>query len=413
MPSTEHSTIPAIRVGEETQEPLTREALYEAVWRTPMRTLARRYGCSDRGLAKACERYRIPVPPRGFWAKLAVGQRVRRPTLPKLTAGELQALPDVELPTPSQRAPAPGTAAAAVAAETLTAGNRIQVRDTLHGAHPLVVQTREMLESAAPDDRGILHPDGRGYHTKTGALAVHVSKPQIHRALRIFDALLKAIESNGWTVRCPAKTENRGTGITLLGEEVPICIEEKVKRFDRPRVDKRVTKGHSYDMGRGPYTTISVEPYPRWGYEQLGQLALRVPSYSSPLLQIADGNTQKLDDRLDEFIVGVVKLAERQAERRRAWAEEERQREQVRQRRQDLERQRAEEAARLVRLRQDAAEWREAEVIRGFIAAAIATEINPSAERKHYFEWALAQAGALDPLVRTSDAATPPRDAEA
>ena len=402
MPSTEQSTITAIRIGEEMQEPLTREALYEAVWRTPMRTLARRYGCSDRGLAKACERYRIPVPPRGFWAKVAVGQRVHRPALPKLTAGELQTLPSVELPIPSQRAPAPGSAAAAVADETLKTGKRIQVRDTLHGAHPLVVKTREMLESAAPDDRGILHPDGRGYHTKSGALAVHVSKPQVHRALRIFDALLKAIESNGWTVRCPAKTENRGTGITLLGEEVPICIEEKVKRFDRPRVDKRVTKGHSYDTGRGPYTTISVEPYPRWGYEQLGQLALRVPSYSSPLLQVADGNTQKIEDRIDEFIVGVVKLAERQAERRRAWVEEERQREQERQRRRDIEHQRAEEAARLEKLRREAAEWREAEDIRAFVAAAMATAKNSSAERLCYLEWALAQADALDPLVKGS-----------
>ena len=42
----------------------TREELYEDVWSQPMLTLARRYGMSDRGLAKLCSRHRIPVPGR-------------------------------------------------------------------------------------------------------------------------------------------------------------------------------------------------------------------------------------------------------------------------------------------------------------------------------------------------------------
>ena len=55
---------------------LTREELYALVWTEPIQKLARRYGMSDRGLGKLCEREGIPVPPRGWWAKRAAGKRL-------------------------------------------------------------------------------------------------------------------------------------------------------------------------------------------------------------------------------------------------------------------------------------------------------------------------------------------------
>jgi hypothetical protein len=63
---------------------LSRQELYDLLWKTPATKLARQYGISDVGLAKICKRHDIPRPPRGHWAKLANGKRVRRPPLPKL-----------------------------------------------------------------------------------------------------------------------------------------------------------------------------------------------------------------------------------------------------------------------------------------------------------------------------------------
>lgn len=42
---------------------LTREQLYERVWTTAMRYLAREYGLPDVGLAKICTAHDIPRPP--------------------------------------------------------------------------------------------------------------------------------------------------------------------------------------------------------------------------------------------------------------------------------------------------------------------------------------------------------------
>ena len=67
---------------------LSRQELFERVWSTPVMTLAEEWGMSGRGLGKACKRLNVPVPPRGYWAKVHAGHRVRRPKLPRLAEGE-------------------------------------------------------------------------------------------------------------------------------------------------------------------------------------------------------------------------------------------------------------------------------------------------------------------------------------
>ena len=65
----------------------TRQQLYELVWSGPMTTLATSMGISGVGLAKACRRGDIPVPPRGYWARLNAGQRTVRTPLPLRAPG--------------------------------------------------------------------------------------------------------------------------------------------------------------------------------------------------------------------------------------------------------------------------------------------------------------------------------------
>ncbi len=69
---------------------LTRRQLFDRVWETPGSKLASEFGVSDVGLAKICKRHQIPRPPRGYWAKLSHGKRVRRARLPDLDDEALQ-----------------------------------------------------------------------------------------------------------------------------------------------------------------------------------------------------------------------------------------------------------------------------------------------------------------------------------
>lgn len=64
-----------------------RAELFERVWSLPMSKLAEGWGISGNGLKKVCRWVQIPVPPRGYWAKLKAGHRLKRPSLPALPDG--------------------------------------------------------------------------------------------------------------------------------------------------------------------------------------------------------------------------------------------------------------------------------------------------------------------------------------
>lgn len=66
----------------ETIQSFTREELYQLVWSESMIQLAKRFGLSDVGLAKACRRAAIPVPERGYWAKRQAGKPTIQQALP-------------------------------------------------------------------------------------------------------------------------------------------------------------------------------------------------------------------------------------------------------------------------------------------------------------------------------------------
>ena len=59
-----------------------RATLYEEDWSEPLTLLGPRYGLSDVGLAKLCDRLLIPRPGVGYWTKLEHGKAPTRPPLP-------------------------------------------------------------------------------------------------------------------------------------------------------------------------------------------------------------------------------------------------------------------------------------------------------------------------------------------
>ena len=65
-----------------------RDELYKQVWEEPMIRLAPKYGLSDVGLRKICNKLRVPTPPVGYWVKISHGYKIPIAPLPKLKFGE-------------------------------------------------------------------------------------------------------------------------------------------------------------------------------------------------------------------------------------------------------------------------------------------------------------------------------------
>ncbi len=62
-----------------------REELYRRVWEKPVTEVAREEQISDVALRKRCKALEVPLPPRGYWAKLNTGKPVHKTELTKRT----------------------------------------------------------------------------------------------------------------------------------------------------------------------------------------------------------------------------------------------------------------------------------------------------------------------------------------
>src|ERR1700730_13295380 len=66
---------------------MTRLTLFERVWSGPLTVLAPQFAISDVALKNTCRKFDIPVPPRGYWAKLKAGKRTTKTPLPPRAPG--------------------------------------------------------------------------------------------------------------------------------------------------------------------------------------------------------------------------------------------------------------------------------------------------------------------------------------
>jgi hypothetical protein len=151
---------------------LSREDLYELVWSKPMRELAKDFGISDVALAKRCRGLGIPVPGRGYWARLDAGQAPHRPKLPErksewrdhraLTVAPAQeALPAIRSP-----------------AEALQEAERIQRADAAWLAEHIAFESRPDSLIQVPSATKIWSPGIRSIRDELqkAAMEMHASR---------------------------------------------------------------------------------------------------------------------------------------------------------------------------------------------------------------------------------------------
>ncbi|MDO4319448.1 MAG: hypothetical protein Q4C34_02620 [Bacteroidales bacterium] len=61
---------------------VSRQGLYDRLWAEPMRTVCNGFGIDYKTIKAICARHDIPLPPQGYWSKLAFGKLVAITPLP-------------------------------------------------------------------------------------------------------------------------------------------------------------------------------------------------------------------------------------------------------------------------------------------------------------------------------------------
>ena len=187
---------------------LTRSELYQLVWSIPVLQLSKQFGISNVGLSKICKRYNIPRPPRGYWAKIESGQKIKKTRLP---AGNNSEIIEIKkYPNISN----PETHLAGLPSDDI----QVKVPDSLRGAHPLVKQSSETLKSVEPDHLGILMSQ------KGDCLDISVSKKALRRALLIMEGLIRALES----LEGHVFLDDESTQVKILDLTIQISMSEEI-----------------------------------------------------------------------------------------------------------------------------------------------------------------------------------------
>lgn len=230
--------------------PVTRTELHARVWQTPLSRLAPELGLSDNGLRKLCQRHDIPVPARGYWARLAAGQKVKPSKLPRPEDDSPLALPS---PRETRRRvevlrKATITKGAVREAKASAEVLNAELRLTLCGCHQIVRNTeRFFAEAAAKIERrkkeaakrrpfgGPQFAEIPAFQTLNGRLApddpgclrIVATLRKIDWILRFHDALIRALALHGCNVEARQLNRSHIVEIHGSGERAGLSFAEE------------------------------------------------------------------------------------------------------------------------------------------------------------------------------------------
>ena len=379
---------------------MTRDELHDLVWSVPMQCLAKSFGISDVALAKHCRKANVPVPPRGWWARKEAGQRVHVTPLPPLPIGSLPHPVGLSMPAEFAKPRPPGAERADAdapptfpdialfRAEVEEAVGEVRVITRTLTGHPIVERLVQVEEKKRSDPGNF----DQKYYGSRFATAIQ------QRRLRVLSAILGALNRSGCDV----------TGSTHAGE---------VFRITARGMHFVIVLGVEAASGEG------YSPYTRWHGAAGSKPKLRLKfgdhdlerddRRAKPLLEWSDGE-QPLEAQLTGAVRRILVLAE---EKRRAWAVqthqwavEDRRRREREQREAEakaeadrIAREKAEAAARVQALLDEAEAIGQAGRIRAYVAEVRRrTSADPSTvagDVETWASWALAEADRIDPVT--------------
>jgi len=196
---------------------ITRQDLYDLVWKESMLSLSKKYAISGNGLKKKCKALRIPFPGLGYWAKLQFGKSGGKiPPLRPFKDGQLVTLYLREPNNPTYESRR-NMAKQLVADESLV----MTIPEELVNPDKLVMAVKEDIYK-----RKVWKKTDELVYNSSGFLNITVFPENLKRALIFMDRLIKVLKKRGHSVT----VENNTTYFILFGERIPICCREKLAK---------------------------------------------------------------------------------------------------------------------------------------------------------------------------------------
>ncbi|QLF69464.1 hypothetical protein FE840_007855 [Peteryoungia desertarenae] len=354
----------------------TREEIYQLVWSTPLNKLGSEFGVSGQTLANVCRRFDIPVPPAGYWQKLAFGKAVERPELPTERAdrGSIVSL--------SPKVPRRALVAKPVEIREVEPGAVENVQIALP-PHPIVASIRKRLAKLKwyEDFATITVPPFK----------ITTSPGSVGRICDLVDQLVREMHGQGWSLQ---KQDTDAWRLIIQEEEIWMSFHEQTERIAHIPTKQELRDAAEY----------SWRKIPEFDHVPSGLLKLTITNASYLGLRVnwADGKKQRIEATMFSILEGLA-AAGSALHARRLEREEEALQYAIREKR-EAERKRLEQIqfARVGELKVLARRHREASELRAFVAAvqALVAQL-PESETSaamEWLNWAEQAVEGLDPL---------------
>ncbi|RKE25908.1 hypothetical protein B0G76_7481 [Paraburkholderia sp. BL23I1N1] len=224
-----------------------REKLYEEIWSEPVKRVSKRYEISDVGLRKICISLDIPVPPRGFWEKLAAGKAMEKPSLQPTEGATTYRRSVFKNPQDDElslRTRARIDEDAARAPDIPTVSMPTSIVECL----PLVKRMAKKLEGKHRDSRAWPCCDG------AGLMRAAVSPQNSLRALLALNMLLETLIGAGYSLSSGGK-EDDPAYVTLLDSKLTFRVRERGRQEYIPLTREQLAenKRAGYNLNNQTY----------------------------------------------------------------------------------------------------------------------------------------------------------------
>jgi len=212
---------------------ISRRQLYDLVWSKPILSLAKEYGFSDVGFSKICRRHNIPLPPRGYWAKISAGLQVAKSELPnphregpvyippRKSITEEEILEKKKALT-QEKSEVEKIGVISVPAQ-ITSPHKV-TQNTQQHFEKIIKKIRqaEKSNSLPKDYYSVINSiyRGRVQCKQTGCFNVAVSEGLVERALIFLDTLVKELEKYGFKIKSAKVKEVQGSVVAIKDNEV-------------------------------------------------------------------------------------------------------------------------------------------------------------------------------------------------
>lgn len=357
---------------------LTRQELYDLVWKTPMVKLATEFGISDNGLKKKCIKHNIPRPPMGYWLKIEHGKSVNKPPLPKIKDPYLETIEFHPKPVPTYEI---ASSAQNNEDPILIKATEFKLPEKINRYHSVVRQYRKSVNKTFTDRYGHINFGDN----KTGVV-IRITENTFDRVSHLLHSLILLFSIFGWKLveQTSSRSDKTYHAFVYEGEEIHIYIKEKITQSIHVKTEKELKKNYSWG--------------PKHDYKATGLLELSLSNIYQANFRTTWRDTTKVS--IEDQFKYIAQAASRtfelkkirtiEAEKEREIRAIEKEKQQERQRLHDIEEKRREELFKLTADQATTAALNS--LINSFEEADYPPEFKP------WIEWAKSVADSIDPI---------------